>query len=104
MIANHQVRVDPDLPLAPVLSRELKGLRVEANEETGEERITHRESEHDDLAICLAGAAFLATIPQKQASMKLMDSSGKAEIDPLTGGIKRKGRDLLTRPNRPKFA
>lgn len=61
----------PDLALAPVLSRELKGLRVEANEEIGEERITPRESEHDDLAICLAGAAFLATIPPKRARMKL---------------------------------
>lgn len=96
MLANNQIHADPDLELAPVLSRELKGLRVEANEETGEERITHRESEHDDLAICLAGAAFLATIPQRSAA-KLLDSSGNAEIDPLTGGLKRKGQDLRRR-------
>jgi hypothetical protein len=94
MLANGQVHADPDLPLADVLAKELKGLRVEANEETGEERITHRESEHDDLAICLAGAAFLATLPQKRARMKLMDYWGSAEIDPLTGVPKRKGQDL----------
>jgi hypothetical protein len=97
MLANGQVHADPDLALAPVLSRELKGLRVEANEETGEERITHRESEHDDLAICLAGAAFLATIPPRRARMKLMDSSGSAEINPLTGTLARKGQDLRRR-------
>jgi hypothetical protein len=97
MVANGQVHADPDLALAPVLSRELKGLRVEANEETGEGRITHRESEHDDLAICLAGAAFLATIPPRRARMKLMDSTGSQEIDPLTGVLKRKGQDLRRR-------
>jgi hypothetical protein len=97
MLANNQVHADPDLPLADVLAKELKGLRVEANEETGEERITHRESEHDDLAICLAGAAFLATIPPKRARMKLMDYWGSAEIDPMTGLPKRKGRDLRRR-------
>jgi hypothetical protein len=95
MVANGQVHADPDLPLADVLAKELKGLRVEASEETGEERITHRESEHDDLAICLAGAAFLATIPQKRA--KLLDYSGSVEIDPLTGVPKRKGQDLRRR-------
>jgi hypothetical protein len=65
LVANGQVHADPELELAPVLSRELKGLRVEANEETGEERITHRESEHDDLAICLAGAAFLVHLQNR---------------------------------------
>jgi hypothetical protein len=94
MVANGQVHADPDLELAPVLAQELKNLRVEANEETGEERITHRESEHDDLAICLAGAAFLATIPPRRARMKLLDSSGTSEIDPFTGTFKRKGQDL----------
>jgi hypothetical protein len=97
MVANGQVHADPDLPLADVLAKELKGLRVEANQDTGEERITHRESEHDDLAICLAGAAFLATIPPRRARVKLMDSSGSAEINPLTGTLARKGQDLRRR-------
>jgi hypothetical protein len=94
MLANNQVHADPELELAPVLSRELKGLRVEANEETGEERITHRESQHDDLAICLAGAAFLATIPPRRARMKLLDATPGEEIDPLTGTYKRQGQEL----------
>jgi hypothetical protein len=50
----NRIKVDPRLSLAKALISELKGLQVERNEETGYEKVVHREGEHDDMAICVA--------------------------------------------------
>ncbi len=59
-----RIRVDPRLTLAKALISELKGLQVERNEETGYERVVHREGEHDDMAICVASTNWWANLPQ----------------------------------------
>jgi hypothetical protein len=59
-----RIKVDPRLKLAKGLISELKGLQVERNEETGYERVTHREGEHDDMAICVASTNWWANLPQ----------------------------------------
>jgi hypothetical protein len=60
----NRIKVDPRLKLAKGLISELKGLQVERNEETGYERVTHREGEHDDMAICVASTNWWANLPQ----------------------------------------
>jgi len=59
----NRIKVDPRLKLAKALISELKGLQVERNEETGYERVTHREGEHDDMAICMASTNWWANVP-----------------------------------------
>jgi hypothetical protein len=55
-----RILIDKRLKGAKILLNELKGLQVEQNEETGYVRVTHRENEHDDLAISLAAANWWA--------------------------------------------
>jgi hypothetical protein len=62
-----RIRVDPRLKLAKGLIAELKGLQVERNEETGYERVVHREGEHDDMAICVASTNWWANLPKPGA-------------------------------------
>jgi hypothetical protein len=59
----NRIKVDPRLRLAKGLIAELKGLQVERNEETGYEKVTHREGEHDDMAICVASTNWWANLP-----------------------------------------
>ena len=58
-----RIKVDPRLKLAKGLIGELKGLQVERNEESGYERVTHREGAHDDMAICVASTNWWANLP-----------------------------------------
>jgi hypothetical protein len=60
----NRIKVDPRLKLAKALISELKGLQVERNEETGYERVTHREGEHDDMAICVASTNWWVNLPK----------------------------------------
>jgi hypothetical protein len=46
----------PRLSLIKELIDELQNLKLEQDEETGCIKVTHREGEHDGLAICLAAA------------------------------------------------
>jgi len=57
---SNRIVVDPRLRLAKELIGELGRLTGELNEDTGVIRVTHREGEHDDLAICLAAANWWA--------------------------------------------
>jgi hypothetical protein len=60
----NRIKVDPRLRLAQGLIAELRGLQVERNEETGYERVVHREGEHDDMAICVASTNWWVNLPQ----------------------------------------
>jgi len=70
---DNRIAIEPRLELAPVLTNELKNLRVEQSEETGQERVVHREGEHDDLSICVGAANFVAGLPQRRARAKFSD-------------------------------
>jgi hypothetical protein len=59
-----RIKVDPRLKLATALISELKGLQVERNEETDHEKVTHREGEHDDMAICVASTNWWVNLPK----------------------------------------
>jgi hypothetical protein len=60
-----RVIVDPRLRHAPTLIEELGRLQLEQNEETGTIRVTHREGEHDDLAIAVGAANWWAHQPER---------------------------------------
>jgi hypothetical protein len=64
----NRIKVDPRLNLAMALIAELKGLQVERNEETGYEKVVHREGEHDDMAICVASTNWWANLPLPQGT------------------------------------
>lgn len=95
---DERIAIDPRLEFSETLLHELTNLRLDRVEETGQERVVHREGEHDDLSIAVGAASFLAnTLRRKRSGMKLLDYWGSAEIDPMTGLPKRKGRDLRRR-------
>jgi hypothetical protein len=75
-----RIRISPRLRGAEVLLGELKGLQVERNEETGYERVTHREGEHDDLAICLAAANWWASRRKPRPLMAITDERTVARL------------------------
>jgi hypothetical protein len=76
----NRIKVDPRLRLAKGLIAELKGLQVERNEETGYERVTHREGEHDDMAICVASTNWWANLPQPGRTRFINDERTIAKL------------------------
>jgi len=75
-----RVRVDPRLRLAKDLIAELKGLQVERNEETGYEKVTHREGNHDDMAICVASTNWWASRRRPQPARFITDERTAARL------------------------
>jgi hypothetical protein len=69
------------------LIAELRGLQVERNEETGYERVVHREGEHDDMAICVASTNWWANLPLPRGT-RAHYADGTI-IDSIHGVIKR---------------
>jgi hypothetical protein len=61
--SDDRIRISPKLKLARALLGELRNLKLEGHEETGYVRVTHREGEHVDLAICLASSNWWACRP-----------------------------------------
>jgi hypothetical protein len=64
--SNGRIHIDSKLKLASTLLEELRNLRPETNEETGYQKVVHREGEHDDLAICLAATNWWANRPRQR--------------------------------------
>jgi hypothetical protein len=68
-----RIRIDPRLNLAGALIQELENMEVERSEETGYERVVHREGEHDDMAICLAASNWWANRPRSRPLRAITD-------------------------------
>jgi hypothetical protein len=94
---DERIGIDPRLDHAETLAHELKNLKVERTEETGIERVVHREGQHDDLSIAVGAANYVANVSTRTARAKFMDATGNEEIDPRTGTFKRKGQGLRRR-------
>jgi hypothetical protein len=75
-----RIRVDPRLRLVKDLIAELKGLQVERNEETGYERVTHREGAHDDMAICVASTNWWASLRRSRPIRLINDERTAARL------------------------
>ena len=61
-----RIRIDPRLNLAQTLIQELERLEVQRSEETGNIKVIHRQTEHDDLAICVAATNWWANLSKGQ--------------------------------------
>lgn len=94
---DERIGIDPRLEHAETLAHELKNLKVERVEETGVEKVVHREGEHDDLSIAVGAANYVANLSTRSARTKIVDAASGEEIDPLTGTFKRKGQELRNR-------
>jgi hypothetical protein len=72
--ADDRIRINRRLKFADVLQEELRNLRPEFHEETGYERIVHREGTHDDLAITLAAANWYANRQEGRTRLAVVNS------------------------------
>jgi hypothetical protein len=72
--ADDRIRINRRLKFADVLQEELRNLRPEFHEETGYERIVHREGTHDDLAITLAAANWYANRQEGRTRLQAVSS------------------------------
>jgi|SRR5918995_391439 hypothetical protein len=70
--SSDRIIIDPRLSLAEELIGELQNLKLEQDEETGYIKVTHREGEHDDLAICLAAANWWASEPRPNNTLRVI--------------------------------
>lgn len=75
-----RIRISPKLKLAQELLGELRGLKPEANEETGFVRVVHREGAHDDMAICLAATNWWANRPPPARTRFITDERVAARM------------------------
>jgi hypothetical protein len=88
-----RIRIEPRLKLAESLLTELRNLRPEANEETGYVKVVHREGEHDDMAICLAGTNWWCNRPKGRPTRLISDEE---TVNRLMG--------LVPNSDRPNYA
>jgi hypothetical protein len=98
--SNDQIGIDPRLELGDVLAQELKNLKVEANEETGYERVVHREGEHDDVAIAVGAANFLANIQRGRRRVRFIHD--EETIMRLMGWTEESIREARRQRSEPK--
>jgi hypothetical protein len=92
---SERIRIDRRLENAKLLVKELKGLQVERNEETGYVKVVHRENEHDDLAIALAAANWRANRPLKRGT-RAYYADGTV-VDSVHGVIRRGNDPTLSK-------
>jgi hypothetical protein len=94
---DERIGIDPRLDHAETLAHELKNLKVERTEETGVEKVVHREGEHDDLSIAVGAANYVANLSTRGPRHKLVDATSGEEVDPATGLFKRQGQALRSK-------
>jgi hypothetical protein len=94
---DERVGIDPRLDHAETLAHELKNLKVERTEETGIERVVHREGQHDDLSIAVGAANYVANLSTRGRRAKIVNANSLEEIDPRTGTFRRQGQALRSK-------
>jgi hypothetical protein len=98
---DNRIILDPRLALTPALLDELKNLRREQNEETGMIRVTHREGQHDDMAICLASTVWWTMQPKHGGMQEIRARPYGSDVALMKGEIDPRMYPVASRKVKP---